>query len=168
MSTENVVLAVLLIATVMVAVRVFRKKMGNFQNHFLSFKRDVAATEKQVRDGNLSISLSEQRAVMRAAIVEELEIMGKAVDYTLESIPQGMRLHTPNGAYDIVFLCRQTRLRSQNRVLHGGGEWALRTPDNTEVRSPSLGQTMQHVCKILQGETLDEDEGVAFRRRFPA
>lgn len=168
MSTETVVLAVLLIVTLMVAVRVFRKKMGNYQNHFQSFKRDVAATEKQVRDGNLSISLSEQRAVMRAAIMEELDTMGRAMECSLESIPQGMRLHTPHGAYEIIFLCRQTRLRSQNKVLHGGGEWALRTPDNTEVRSPSLGQTMQHVCKVLQGETLDEDEGAAFRRRFPA
>lgn len=168
MSTDALILGILLIASLMVAARLFRKKLGNFDQHFQTFKHDVETTEKQVRDGNLSISLGEQRAVMRAAIAEELDVLGLTANFALEEGPQGLRLQTPSGPYDIVFMCRQARLRSQNRVLHGGGEWALRSPDHIEVRSPSLGETMHNVRKILQGESLHEDEGAEFRRRFPA
>lgn len=168
MTIDALILGVLLIASLLVAVRLFRKKLGSFDQHFQSFQREVEATEKQVRDGNLSISLGEHRAVMRAAIVEQLDILEKKQDCSLEEVAQGLRLHTPSGSYDIVFLCRQTRLRSQNRVLHGGGEWVLRCPDDSELRSPSLAESMQYIRKILQGEQVHADEGAMFRRRFPA
>lgn len=166
MSTETLILGVLLIVCVMVAMRIFRKGLGTLDQHLQEFKRVLNATEKQVRDGNLSISLQEQMAVVRAAIAEELDLAGKPAGYSIDASPHLVRLHTPRGPFEIRFRCRTTRLHSQNRVLHGGGLWALHGPDGHEVQTQSLGQAMQHMQRVIQGQPLAEAEGEEFRRRF--
>lgn len=166
MSTETLILGVLLVVCLMVAVRIFRKGLGTFDQHFQEFRRTLDKTEKQVRDGNLSISLHEQMAVIRAAIAEELELAGNPDGYYMDASPRLVRLHSPRGSFEILFHCKTTRLHSQNRVLRGGGLWVLRGPDGKELRTQSLGQAMQHMRRVIQGLPLAEEEGEEFRRRF--
>lgn len=165
MSTETLILGVLLVVCLMVAVRIFRKGLGTFDQHFKEFRRTLNKTEKQVRDGNLSISLHEQMAVIRAAIAEELDFAGNPDGYYMDVSPQLVRLHSPSGSFEILFHCKTKRLQSQNRVLRGGGQWVLRGPTN-EIRTQSLGQAMQHMRRIIRGQPLVEEEGEEFRRRF--
>lgn len=166
MSTETLILGVLLVVCLVVAARVFRKGLGTFDQHFKDFRRALDLTEKQVRDGNLSISLHEQMAVIRAAIAEELELEGNPAGYYIDASPKLVCLHTPRGSFEILFHCKTTRLHTQNRVLRGGGQWILHGPDTKEVRTQSLGQAMQHMRRIIQGQALAEEEGEEFRRRF--
>ncbi|MEG2173376.1 MAG: hypothetical protein RRY29_08965 [Desulfovibrionaceae bacterium] len=167
MSTETLILGGLLIASLMVFVRIFRKGLSTFDQHFNSFRQAVRATEKQVREGNLSISLLEQMTVIRAALDEELDLAGRPKGYYVDAKPKVVRLHTPQGPFEITFMCKTTRLHSQNKVLHGGGAWTVCGPQGVPLHTQSLGQTMQYLQKVIQGCPVTQDEGEAFRRRFP-
>lgn len=171
MSTETLILGVLLIVSMMVIARIFRKGLGSFEQHFQDFRRNLQRTEKQVRDGNLSISLNEQMAVIRAALAEELDIAGQPAGYSMDAgtNPRLVRLHTPQGCFEISFNRKTARLHSQNRVLHGGGLWVLRGPDGeNEIHTESLAGAMQHMHTVVRGGLLVAEEGEEFRRRFPA
>lgn len=167
MSTETLVLGVLLIVSVMVVIRIFRKGLGTFEQRYQDFRNKVKTTEKQVRDGNLSISLHEQMAVIRGAITEELDIAGNPAGYYIDTTPKVVRLHTPRGPFEITFMCKSARLQSQNKVLHGGGSWQIHGPGGQSVGTQSLGQAMLYMQQVIQGRPLETDEGEEFRRRFP-
>lgn len=169
MSTQTLVLGVLLIVSLMVVARIFRKGLGSFEQHFQDFKRNLQKTEKEVRDGNFSISLNEQMAVIRAALTEELDMAGHPAACSIEDADKSrlIRLHTPQGCFEIAFSCKSVRLHSQNRVLHGGGQWTLRGPEG-QIHTESLAEVMQCLRTVIQGGPLVNDEGGEFRRRFPA
>lgn len=169
MSTQTLVLGVLLIVSLMVVARIFRKGLGTFDERFQEFRRNLKKTEKEVRDGNFSISLNEQMAVIRAALAEELDLAGHPAGCSIEAAdkPRLIRLHTPQGCFEISFSTRAVRLHSQNRVLHGGGQWALSGPEG-QVHTESLAEAMQCLRTVIRGGPLLHDEGGEFRRRFPA
>lgn len=169
MTTQTLVLGVLLIVSLMLVARIFRKGLGSFDQHFQDFKRNLKKTEKEVRDGNFSISLNEQMAVIRAALAEELDMAGQPAGCSIEAADKSrlIRLHTQQGCFEITFTCKTARLHSQNRVLHGGGQWALRGPEG-HVYTESLAEVMQCLRTVIRGGPLMSDEGGEFRRRFPA
>lgn len=167
MSFDSIIMGVLLIVTLMVAARVFRKRLGNYDNRCKSFMDTVHATEKELRNCNMSISRREQLAVLRAALVDVLHLEGEPAGFAVQDRGEFLVLQSPKGEVQITFMSKSVRLCTQNRELYGNNRWSIISPEGEKRSFESLAETMKCLEKVIAGMPIGSDEGAEFRRRFP-
>lgn len=171
LSLETAFLGALAILGFVVVARIFRKGLGNYSQRQKAMRTRIRKTSAAIREDTHSTPLSEQMALMEAAVRELLLLSGNPSGCSVARCGrEELHLHTPRGSWRIRLVLRAANLRGARRTLHAG-QWEVGSVQGGDVQTfAELAPLMRYLSGLVHPEN-KRLEGVdaeppEFRRRL--
>lgn len=129
---EWAVLGALLLGIVMFCARVMRGGIKTFDDHRRGYLENMRAGERRLEEDKKNISASEHVDIAYACVRDLLRLNDAPDTWQISRDARAITLTTPEGAWTLKLLMKESKLKSADKVLRGKNKWSLSNGKTTE------------------------------------